>query len=92
LNIMLNGDWLAAFRTEKRLRDGTDVGTAEAVLFMTRSKDQGLNWSEPQPIRRYSTNPDGLVLPNGVAVRKYGRPGPFLMFRIDGAGENWGTM
>jgi hypothetical protein len=91
LNIMPGGDWVTAFRTERRLRDGTDVGTDKAVLFLTRSSDQGQTWSEPEPIRPSSTNPDGLVLPNGVSVRKYGRPGAFLTFCADDAGKTWGN-
>ena len=87
MNVMPGGSWVVMTRCCRDPIHWTD----HAVMFLTRSTDQGLTWSPLEAIRPYSVNPDGAVLANGVAVRKYGRPGHYLTFCVDGKGERWGN-
>ena len=87
MNVMPDGSWVVMTRCCRDPKRWTD----HAVLFLTRSTDQGLTWTRLEPIRPYSLNPSGAVLANGIGVRKYGRPGHYLTFCADGRGERWGN-
>ena len=87
MNVMPNDSWVVMTRCCRHPIRWTD----HAVMFLMRSTDQGLTWSPLAPIRPYSVNPEGRVLANGIAVRKYGRPGHYLTFCSDGKGERWGN-
>lgn len=67
------------------MRRGGGVPLAQA-----RSIDGGKTWSEPQFLAAHGVDPDLCLLPNGVLVCSYGRPGRHLMFSVDGCGYSWG--
>ncbi len=80
------GNWMAAIRTWSK-----KTGTAKSPLLLSRSYDEGRNWTTPVAVRPSSVNPAGGLLANGVAYRMYGRPGQFIMFNADGQGKQWGN-
>lgn len=59
-------------------------------LAQVRSTDGGKTWAEPQILAAHGVDPDLCMLPNGVLVCSYGRPGRHLMFSVDGCGYSWG--
>ena len=86
VTIMAKGNWVAMLRTLN-----AEGGTPFAALYVTRSYDLGMIWTEPEAIRPASVEPEGAVLENGIAFCKYGRPGHYLTFCADGEGQAWGN-
>jgi len=79
--VLPDGEILAVLRTTDGLGDGP--------LYMSRSSDTGVSWSQPQAIRENGVLPRLLRLANGVLVMSTGRPGADLSFSFDGRGETW---
>lgn len=76
-----NGEMVAVLRT-------TD-GNGDGPLYLSRSENEGRDWSPPQVIRENGALPRLLRLGNGVLVMSTGRPGADLSFSVDGRGEEW---
>ena len=76
-----NGEMVAVLRT-------TD-GNGDGPLYLSRSENEGREWSAPQVIRENGALPRLLRLGNGVLVMSTGRPGADLSFSLDGRGEKW---
>ena len=64
-------------------------------MYMSRSFDDGMTWSEPTTLpglsreQAYSIDPQLLLMENGVLAMAYGRSGALLAFSLDGSGYNW---
>ena len=57
-------------------------------LYLSRSKDDGKTWSQPEPVADRGVWPNSCRMKNGVLVCTYGRPGNWLMFSLDN-GRTW---
>ena len=79
LLVLPNGDILCFMRT------GSKKGNP---LYMSRSKDNGLTWSQADPIDDLGVYPTACLMKNGVIAVVYGRPGDWIMFSADG-GQTW---
>jgi len=79
--LLPDGEMVAVLRT-------TD-GNGDGPLYLSRSENEGLDWSAPRVIRQNGALPRLLRLGNGVLVMSTGRPGADLSFSIDGRGEEW---
>ena len=79
--ILSDGTFLCVLRT-------TD-GYGDSPMYITRSSDQGVSWSEPKVFTPSGVLPRLLQLENGVLVLASGRPGVQLRFSFDGKGEKW---
>lgn len=63
----------------------------QTPIYMSKSLDNGKNWSMPDPISPYGVWPNALLMDNGLMVLNYGRPGNWFMFSQD-EGESWGPI
>jgi hypothetical protein len=88
LAVMPQGPWVAMIRTRDPLNHA--AGSSHALLFISRSVDEGRTWTNPEALRPYGIGPKRLVLDDGVVAVKFGRPGHFITFNADGKGEAWG--
>lgn len=79
LLVLPSGDILCFMRT------GSKHGNP---LYMSRSKDNGLNWSNADPIANLGVYPTACLMKNGVIAVVYGRPGDWIIFSADG-GQTW---
>ena len=61
----------------------------KGTLYLTRSTDKGLTWSDPVPFDDRGVWPQLLTLDCGVTLATYGRPGFFIRATKDPACLNW---
>lgn len=73
------------------LQDGTFIcvirttdGIGNGPMYISRSSDQGANWTNPELMTPSGVLPRLLQLKNGVVVLSSGRPGVQLRFSTDG--------
>lgn len=59
--------------------------------MLARSSDNGLTWSQPEPVASSSVTPHLVKLDNGVVALVYGRPGVHVQFSADGC-RSWGSL
>ena len=78
------GDWLAVLRTG----NASDVNCQDNPIMWSLSRDEGRTWAEPARTGVQGAFPSLAVLPDGVVVMSYGRPGAMLVFSTDG-GRTW---
>ena len=81
LLVLPDGDILCFMRT------GSKKGNP---VYISRSKDNGLTWSQPDPITELGVYPTACRMQNGVIAVVYGRPGDWIAFSADD-GHNWGN-
>lgn len=74
--ILSNGTYVTVLRTN-------------GPMYISRSTDQGKQWTKPEPFTQRGVLPRMLELENGVTVLASGRPGVQLRFSWDGNGETW---
>ena len=67
----------------------TTDGNGDGPLYLSRSENEGRDWSTPKVIRNNGALPRLLRLGNGVLVMSSGRPGADMSFSLDGRGEEW---
>ena len=79
--VLFDGTFLCVMRT-------TDAN-GNSPMYISRSLDQGVNWSPAEPFTPSGVLPRLLQLENGVIVLASGRPGVQIRFSIDGKGEKW---
>ncbi|MBM3335808.1 exo-alpha-sialidase [Candidatus Sumerlaeota bacterium] len=79
-----NGEWLAVMRTG----NANDFNCQDNPIMWSVSRDEGATWSEPARTGVAGAFPSLAVLPDGVAVMSYGRPGAMIAFSADG-GRTW---
>jgi hypothetical protein len=90
-----NGNWIAVMRQQ------FPTASNYQPLMYSRSTDQGIHWTAPAYLPglgnahtagddlNESSDPDLLLMSNGVLVLSYGRPNVHLAFSPDGNGTNW---
>lgn len=61
----------------------------KATMYLVRSVDKGLTWSEPVPFDDRGVWPQLLTLDCGVTLATYGRPGFFLRATDDPSCQKW---
>jgi len=73
------------------LHDGTFIcvlrttdGIGNGPMYISRSTDQGVNWTKPEVMAPSGVLPQLLKLKNGTMVLSSGRPGVQLRFSTDG--------
>ena len=75
------------------LNDGTYMCVmrtgSTTPMYRSFSKDEGLNWSIPEPFTPNGVKPNLLLLGNGTLILSSGRPGLQIRFCIDGDGKIW---
>ena len=79
--ILADGTFLCVMRTHD--------GYGSSPMYISRSSDQGVTWSNPVPFTPSGVLPRLLKLGNGVLVLASGRPGVQIRFSLDGKGEKW---
>lgn len=79
--ILSDGTFLCVMRT--------DDGIGRTAMYLSRSSDQGVTWSQPQACTPAGVLPKLLQLENGILVLASGRPGAQIRFSLDGKGEKW---
>jgi hypothetical protein len=76
-----------------RLKDGRLLAMlrigSNLPMRQCYSSDEGRTWTAPKDTGAPSVEPDLLLMSNGVLVCSFGRPGAWIMFSADGAGEKW---
>jgi len=77
-----------------RLRDGRLLclfRTGSNYAYgQTYSSDDGRTWTRPFPMANaFSVQPSLATMPDGMVVLSGGRPGIYLWFNLDGAGNAW---
>ena len=85
---LANGQLLAMMRTQ-----GTHIGPDYRPMYVARSDDLGLTWTEPEPTNLPLLNvwPTLITLDNGVVAVAYGRPGVHVAFSTD-HGHTWSEI
>jgi hypothetical protein len=73
------------------LEDGTLVSVmrSEGPMYLSRSHNQGKNWTKPEIIAPNGVYPRLLRLANGVLVLSSGRPGAEVRFSFDKHARVW---
>lgn len=61
----------------------------KATMYLVRSTDKGLTWSEPVPFDERGVWPQLVTLKCGVTLAAYGRPGFFIRATQDPACLKW---
>ncbi|MFA6561473.1 MAG: sialidase family protein [Verrucomicrobiia bacterium] len=79
-----NGEWLAVMRTG----NANDLNCQDNPIMWSVSRDEGRTWSKPARTGVQGAFPGLAVLPDGVVVMCYGRPGAMIAFSADG-GRTW---
>ena len=79
--VLSDGTFLCVMRT--------DDAYGRGPMYLSRSSDQGVTWSQPQAFTPAGVLPKLLQLENGVLVLASGRPGVQIRFSLDGKGEKW---
>ncbi|MGN6634605.1 MAG: exo-alpha-sialidase, partial [Oryzihumus sp.] len=96
---LANGDLLAVFRQDSTyaICASSDRAGGGAPLMSARSTDDGLTWSEPQPLvgqglsvtNTRSVDPQLSAMPGGQLLLTYGRPNTRTLVSEDGTGRSW---
>lgn len=68
----------------------TTDGAGPGPMYLSRSTDNGKNWSRPAVFDTLGVWPQLLRLENGVTLAAYGRPGLYVRATTDPAGLRWG--
>ena len=79
--VLTDGTFLCILRTHD--------GYGHSPMYISRSSDKGVTWSDPKPFTPAGVMPGLLQLKNGVLVMASGRPGVQIRFSLDGKGEKW---
>lgn len=70
------------------MRTGGEPPKYVTPLYCSRSQDDGLTWSKPEPIADRGVWPNACRLRSGVLAVTYGRPDNWLAFSLD-EGKTW---
>jgi len=78
------GEWLAVLRTG----NASDINCQDNPIMWSVSHNEGRAWSEPARTGVQGAFPSLAILPDGVIVMSYGRPGAMVVFSSDN-GRTW---
>ena len=70
------------------MRSGGTCNATFTPLYLSRSIDDGQNWSHADEIADRGVWPNACRMANGILALAYGRPGDWLAFSID-EGHHW---
>ena len=71
------------------VRTNGSVGNSPGFLYIVRSEDNGVTWSEPEFFDKLGVWPRLVTLGCGVTIASYGRPGFFVRATDDPACKKW---